>query len=268
MSCCAPEALSGGRPRSSSPADAAGAPGWRIAAAYNFAADPTQNFADGAITIAGVTWTGANRAAAATWRNTLGQGIEFSAGANTAFTTAGISATWLRAAWADLVPSYDPTRRYALQCRTTVNNADAASERFFMGVHQPLLTPTGSAVSACAVFVGHNGVSLMSGFYAANSAGTGSVDYPPATTDVLCWLGSPDSPSGAAGLVGQSVAGAFCPNSDLRSVGWNQETGTPAAITGDNFRDPQCEVFFAFPTGNASATFSVTIAELRVLVAA
>ncbi len=266
MSCCCPTALSGGRSASSGPADAPGAPGWRIAAAINFAAQPSQNFADGPVTIANVTWEAANSGAAATWRNTLGAGLQFGAGGNTAFTVAGITATWIRVPWADLVPAYDPTRRYALQCRTTINNSNAASERFFMGVFQPLLTPTGSAISACATFVGHNGVAQMSGFYASNSAGTGTVDYPAA--DCLTWLGSPSSPSGASGLVGQSVAGAFCPNSDLRNVGWNQETGTPAAITGDCFTDPQCEVFFAFPTGNASATFAVEIAEMRVLVAA
>lgn len=268
MSCCCPDPLSGGRPAgSAASSELAGAPGWELAATVDFANDPTQNLADGVITIDGVDFTVANSVNAATWRVLNGSGLQMAAAAvSTSFTTAGQSAPWLRASWASIVPNYDPTRRYQLQARTSVNNSNAASERFIFGVFQDLLTPTGSAVSACGTFVGHNGVAQMAGFYAANSAGTGSVDY--AATDVLVWVSSPGSPSGAAGLVGNTVAGAYPPQSALRNVPWNQETGTPAAITGDIFTDPECEVFLAFPSGNATGTFAVTVTDFRVLVAA
>lgn len=249
-----------------------GAAGWELAAEFWFRDQPDQDVNDGAQSIGGLTFTGFNEAAAATWRVQNGAGLQFTAagvGGTTGWTDAGQTATNLRIDVEDFIPDYDPTRRYLFQCLLAVNNADAISERACFSIIRPVGVPTGATAIAMAwTFSGHNGTSVMGGFGSSNSGGTGSVDYTFANGfDVLSFALSPGSGSGVQGYLAQSGGtGTWPAQTAQRPVTANQLTGNPLAITAAEWLDPRCQLAFAFPTGNSSGTFSATVAGFRALV--
>ncbi len=250
-----------------------GAEGYEIAQSINFITQSTAAIADGAVAFTALygapVWTAAASAAAGTWRTLNGTGLQFSAAAvNTQYVSAGggQTATNLTTPWATLVPSYDPSRRYMLQIVTSVNDGNAINERVMIGVFRPAGVPTGASNALSAAFRGHNGTAVLGGMLAANSLGLGSVDY--AASNVVCWMSNPSSPSGAAAFMGTAVGGDFPAMSTLRTAGFTFNTAAPSAVTDPIFTDPQATVVLAFPTGNNSATFNVTVTRLRVLVAA
>lgn len=260
VSRCVSTPLVNGQPAST------GSAAWGIARTVRFDVED-QVLADGARVIDGVTFTVANSAAASTWRTTIGTGLQFTAAAtSTQWVTAGggQSATNLRSTWANLVPDYDPTRRYMLQLLLDSSNANQASERTCVGVIRETDIPTGANRALSGTFHGHNGTALMAGAIAANSAGTGSVDYT-AVPCVLCWVSSPSSPSAAGSYYAPTVAGVWAAQTAFRTLSWTQTTGVPSAIAADAYTDPLAEVFLSFPTGNNSATFSAVVRALRVL---
>lgn len=271
MTCCCPEDLDDGQPGGSS-SSPAGAPGWELVRRVRFSQVATIDpLPAGAVVIDGVTFQSVNVAAATVWRVLNGSGLQFTAAASSTqwvIAGGGQSATALRVAWRDLVPDYDPLRRYIVQAIVSANNANAASERVVVGAIRETNVPTGAARAIAAAFSGHNGVAAMSGLLAANSAGTGSVDYAWAAPAVLTWSASPSSPSGSVAHWAAAIAGDYPPMSDLRTLPWSQDNGTPSAITAEAYTDPFCEIAIAFPTGNASGTLVATVSDLRVLVAA
>lgn len=271
MECCCGTFTVNGQPPGGGIASPAGAPGYELVRLVDIAGDPTQDLGDGVVNIDGVNFTSANSAAAATWRVLNGSGLQFQnvlgGGGNTQWITSGggQNATNLRVRWRDLVPNYDPTRRYVLQAIVASQNAAASAERVALGVIRPAGVPTGATIAISCAFVGRNTVAAMAGLFSGTSAGTGSTDY--AAFDVITWSSNPGTPSAASAFAGQSVAGDYPPMSDLRACGWTQQTGDPAAITAANFVDPFAEVCLAFPTLNNLGAFAAVVSSLRVLMA-
>ena len=275
MSGCGPSL-----PVSNGAASVAPPVGWSTAYEIDFGAqgnvDPLVNgqqvMADGS------SWTIAT-AGAATFRMRANNGIEFGASAaNTAWNNAPAftaSVLWISLndptlpAAQRLLPSYDIHRQYVFQVHNTVNTGNASNEIVNFNLWAPAAVPYSTATDRMA--------GVCKGGNATVASGTGSVAQAAAAQlmgsysgdDVICLAPCVAQPSavGCSSGVYDAVNGVWPAMSALHECGWISATGLPvAANSASRFNDPSMRLAIAFPTGNATGTFSATVRRLRVLV--
>lgn len=249
-------------------------PTYSTAYEIDFTAQPSASIVAGQNVLTdGTSWTGENVASAATFRFTNGQGLEFAAGGTTQWTSAGLTAAalWISlndttlAAARRVIPTWDANRQYIFQLYNPLNNGNAATEIVYYNLYGVANVPyTGAAVRVAGSCKGGN-ATVASGVGMTTQTGTPVLIGDYAADNVISMTPTVGSPSAMMAQSGV-YSGGWPSMPSLRECGWISSTATPAAPTAVRFTDGAMRLCIAFPTGNSSATFTATVARLRVLV--
>jgi hypothetical protein len=222
--------------------------GDRILADIDLSAYGDLTIINGANSIAGASWTGANVAAATIIALEDGTGLHFDAAAtSTTFTTATRDATRISIPVGTLIPAWDPIRTYVIDMYVSSFTMGSIANRVVVG-----LDAQGGGTDRIAM----GGV---------RGTGVGCVQMDATTTAAAATLGARRaigvhiSPWGVQVCAG-TYSGGF-PTAYDQAGSHNLHTAPNA---GDTIMDPTSLLTLAFVTGEAGGAMNIVIPHLRV----
>lgn len=252
-------------------ADAAGADDRpNVVRTIDFRLEPSSTpVTGGTHTIDGDAWEIEGIGVGDTMEIVAGTGITFACrAASTALNTTSQTCMYLRIKVREIIPDYDPTRRYIYQLLVGDHTADAGNNQVCLALWNDSTDGPSSGEHICQAISGIQAGTQGAGARADVAAAVLHTDFPFSSGwNTIGVTADPGNPGSFACTVGQGVGSSWPAADGMRSCGWGCISATVASNSQPHYSDSEAYITIATPTGESSGTFTATIQALRIIEA-